>query len=552
MHSNRRRIFAALVSAGLLWGTTVPLSKLALHWLPPGWLTFVRFAVAAAILLPAAAPRGLRATFRPAVLASGALGYGGSVVVQNAGITRTSVTHAALLIGTVPVLVAIIAAVWHRTVARPVAWAGFALSLAGVGLVTGGRGGGASAAGDGLVLASLVLSAAFTVAQTRLLRGRDPIAMTAVQFLGAALAVLPFAALTEGGPAVPGTPGAVLATAALAAGGTLLPFALFAYAQSRVPAEVAGAFLNIEPLVGAIAGAAFFGNPAGPEQLTGGLAILTGIALSSLPLLACGRAARRGSGNEPAPAAHEVAAGELVRLASGLEALRADAEVGVPVQLARVEAGLGGEGVACPGRDAGRRGHRVHGPLDQHQVAGRADAQPDPARGLQVAAGRAGGRGCDQHGRAVPQERQRHQVGGAAGRVGRGHPRVGVVLEPAQRVGLALLRGPGGRGHRGSLLIAGSRSAPGASHLPGGDVETVVDVGGRDHEDQGGEAPLIVVPGGLGPDLVGHRVRPVAESGHGLGEGQRGRLGAGEAGCLPPGRDAEEPLVGLARCLRVA
>src|SRR5712692_1538537 len=158
MHSNRHRTFAALVSAGLLWGTTVPLSKLALHWLAPGWLTFVRFAVAAAILLPAAAPRELRATFRPAVLASGALGYGGSVLVQNVGITRTSVTHAALLIGTVPVLVAIIAAVWHRTVARPVAWAGFALSLAGVGLVTGGRGGGASAAGDGLVLASLVLS----------------------------------------------------------------------------------------------------------------------------------------------------------------------------------------------------------------------------------------------------------------------------------------------------------------------------------------------------------------------------------------------------------
>ena len=163
----------------------MPLSKLALHWLPPGWLTFVRFGLAAAILLPVARHQ-LRAAFRPAVLASGAIGYGGSVVLQNAGITRTSVTHAALLIGAVPVLVAIIAAVWHRAVARPVAWAGFALSLAGVGLVAGGHGGGASTAGDALVLASLLVSAAFTVAQTRLLRGRDPIAATAVQFLGAA------------------------------------------------------------------------------------------------------------------------------------------------------------------------------------------------------------------------------------------------------------------------------------------------------------------------------------------------------------------------------
>ncbi len=44
------------------------------------------------------------------MLLSGAFGYGGSVAVQNAGITRTSVTHAALLVGAVPVLVAVIAA----------------------------------------------------------------------------------------------------------------------------------------------------------------------------------------------------------------------------------------------------------------------------------------------------------------------------------------------------------------------------------------------------------------------------------------------------------
>src|SRR5712691_1607265 len=209
MNSNRR-IFAALIGAGLLWGTTVPLSKLALHWLPPGWLTFVRFAVAAALLLPAARHQ-LRPAFRPAALVSGALGYGGSVVLQNAGITRTSVTHAALLIGAVPVMVAVIAAVWQRAVARPVAWAGFALALAGVGLVTGGHGGGAGAAGDAPVLVSLLVSATFTVAQTRLLAGRDPIATTAVQFIGAALAVLPFAAITEGRPSVPGTAGPVLA-----------------------------------------------------------------------------------------------------------------------------------------------------------------------------------------------------------------------------------------------------------------------------------------------------------------------------------------------------
>jgi multidrug transporter EmrE-like cation transporter len=103
-------------------------------------------------------------------------------------------------------------------------------------------------------------------------------------------------------PAGPGAPGAVLATAGLVAAGTLLPFTLFAYAQSRVPAEVAGAFLNLEPLVGAVAGVVVFGDPAGPGQLAGGAAILAGIALSGLPLLATGRrAATEGAAAGGAP-----------------------------------------------------------------------------------------------------------------------------------------------------------------------------------------------------------------------------------------------------------
>ena len=121
MNTNRRHAVAALVAAGLLWGTTVPLSKLALQWLAPGWLTVVRFGLAAAVLLPVARRRGAsgsrrgRRALQAKVLFSGAIGYGGTVIVQNAGITRTSVTHAALLIGAVPVLVAIIAAVTSPT-----------------------------------------------------------------------------------------------------------------------------------------------------------------------------------------------------------------------------------------------------------------------------------------------------------------------------------------------------------------------------------------------------------------------------------------------------
>jgi O-acetylserine/cysteine efflux transporter len=284
MNVERRIAVVALAAAGLLWGTTVPVSKLALAWLPAGWLTVARFGVAAVVLLVAIRFR-VRAACGPAVLAWGAVGYGGTILVQNAGIARTSVSHAALLVGASPVLVAVVAAVWHRRVAHPLAWTGSAVSFAGVALVAAGGGGGATLTGDGLVLASLIPSASFTVAQARLLRGRDPVAVTTLQFLAATLATLPVAAVTDGMPAAPGGAGALLATAGLALGGTLAPFTLFAYGQARVSAEIAGAFVNLEPLVGAAAGAVVFGDPVGIAHAAGGVVILAGIALSSLPLL---------------------------------------------------------------------------------------------------------------------------------------------------------------------------------------------------------------------------------------------------------------------------
>ena len=61
----------------------------------------------------------------------------------------------------------------------------------------------------------------------------------------------------------------MVALVALAVAGTLVPFALFAYGQSRVAPELAGAFLNLEPLVGTAAGALAFGDPFGPLQLRG-------------------------------------------------------------------------------------------------------------------------------------------------------------------------------------------------------------------------------------------------------------------------------------------
>src|SRR3954463_59585 len=143
MTTKTRNAYLALTAAGLLWGLTVPLSKAVLGWLDGGWLTVVRFALAAP-LLALAGRRGLRGALAPGVLAAGAVGYGLVIVLQNAGIERTSVSHAALIVGAVPALVALVSALSGRGRTDRRAAAGFALALAGVGIVAGGGGGAAT------------------------------------------------------------------------------------------------------------------------------------------------------------------------------------------------------------------------------------------------------------------------------------------------------------------------------------------------------------------------------------------------------------------------
>lgn len=273
-----RRALVALAVAGLAWGLTVPLTKVVLGWIDPAWTTVMRFGIAAPVL-GLMARKHLRAAATPLIAAWGAAGFGAVIVLQNVGIARTSVTHAAVILGAVPVLVALLAAALGRGAAGRREWLGFAAALAGIALVAG-TGGEASVAGDGLMLASAVLSAALIVAQTCLLPGRDPVAVTAVQMAAATVAVLPVALLAGAPPAAAPTVGELAAAVGLITVGSLVPFTLYAYGQARTTPEVAGAFVNLEPLVGVTLGALAFGDPLGIVGLIGGLAIVGGVGLT--------------------------------------------------------------------------------------------------------------------------------------------------------------------------------------------------------------------------------------------------------------------------------
>jgi drug/metabolite transporter (DMT)-like permease len=307
MKTARTHALLALTAAGLLWGTSVPLTKAALGGFGPLWLTTVRFGLAGLLLLVVFRPR-LRG-LRPALVGWGAVGYGGVVAVQNLGLEMTSVTHAALLLGAVPVMVALLAVVFEGARVGLLAWGGFALSSAGIALVAGAGGGPASLAGDGLVLVSVLIGAAFTLVQARLLPGTDVVAASAAQFLSSALLAVPLALAFEGVPRVAAMPsGSFLAAGGLVVIGTVFPYTLFAFGQTGVPSHVAGVFLNLETLIAAALGVMVFGEPMAVAQAMGAGVLLTGIVLSA------GRK-QAGPAPEPRPVPEPVAgAAPSVRL----------------------------------------------------------------------------------------------------------------------------------------------------------------------------------------------------------------------------------------------
>ena len=163
--------------------------------------------------------------------------------------------------------------------------------------------------------------------------------------------------------------------------------------------------------------------------------------------------------DQPAAVAHQLAVGQLVDLAPGLDAARGDAEPAVaPGRRPRVEAG--GAANRSPrsfGSASISRTSTSPSIMDTSRVSPRPSRAVRPAG--EVPARRAARRRGQQQRLAVPVERQRHQVRRTVSRRA-GHPEVDVVGEPVLGVATTLCAGARVGGHlRNRATPQGRRSA---------------------------------------------------------------------------------------------
>ena len=200
-------------------------------------------------------------------------------LIQFYALSITTVSHAALMVGTMPVILAVGAAVWAHERMDRVGWMALAGSTCGAALIALGGGeqakGGATLAGDLLVVVSLLIALFWILINKKLVESHSPVVVTTYGLGIGTMMLLVWVPLRYGMPPVAGV--SLKAWLALAGSGVLCTAAttlLWNWGMTQVPASQAGVLLNMEPLIGSLLGVFVLGESLGPSAWVGGGLIL--------------------------------------------------------------------------------------------------------------------------------------------------------------------------------------------------------------------------------------------------------------------------------------
>ena len=272
--------------AGSLWGCGFYFGKIALTELNVGAMILYRFLFATLAFAPLLAlrrPRFNRADWGLLLLTS-FLGIPLQFLIQFSGLARTTVSHASLMVGTMPVLLGVGATLFAHERMDRTGWFALALSTLGAGLIALGARHATGTTrptitGDLLVVLSMFIGLAWILLNKRLLARNTPIAVTAYGVAAGAAMLLVLVPLIYTHPFGPQHVAqislkvwlALIASGLLCTASTTL---LWNWGLTQVPAAQAGVLCNLEPLVGSLLGVFLLGESLGPSARTGGVMIL--------------------------------------------------------------------------------------------------------------------------------------------------------------------------------------------------------------------------------------------------------------------------------------
>lgn len=287
--------YAACALAGCLWGTGFFFGKIALTEVAVNHMVLYRFVFASLSLVPMIcwhraqfAPHRVRFSAKDwrILLTATFLGIPLQFLIQFHGLSMTTVSHAALMVGTMPVILAAGATVFVGERLDFIGWLALIGSTIGAALIVlgghhdGGSRNGSSLAGDLLIVFSLMIALGWILLNKHLMQVHSPMIVTTYGLLSGTIMLAIAVFLLSGPPPVHGISLkvwlALISSGVLCTATTTL---LWNWGIHHVPASRAGVFLNLEPALGSLLGVKLLGERLGPYAGAGGALILTAAVL---------------------------------------------------------------------------------------------------------------------------------------------------------------------------------------------------------------------------------------------------------------------------------
>lgn len=284
------RSIAAMLLLAVMWGLSIPVTKLGLVTLPPLTLTALRFAIAVPLLLFfVLGSRRLPWRSLPRVAALGILGIGIGQVAQTLGVEGTTASVGTIISATIPVFVVVFAALRLKQSVSGRQKLGLLAAFVGIALVALDSGEGtagllqSSTAGIAWLLLSALTIAFYFVWSVELANRYGTAVVVAWSTLFGFIALLPWAGWEMAHVPFRVTAEAVGSAIYLGLVVTVAGLLLWLHLLRTVPAGIAASVQYLQPVVGVAASAALFGERMGALFGIGVTLVLGGLALTISP-----------------------------------------------------------------------------------------------------------------------------------------------------------------------------------------------------------------------------------------------------------------------------
>jgi drug/metabolite transporter (DMT)-like permease len=285
--------YAGLVLTPLFWAGNAVVAKGVVDQIPPMSMSFWRWIIALAILLPFGLPGVLRhkAIIRQhwlSILALATFSVGAFNSLLYLAAMTTSAINIALINATIPIMVALLAWLLLGDRTRPLQALGIALAIVGIATVVA-RGelavltGLQAQAGDLVMVLAVASWGLFSVLLRRQAVPLPPLTFLTVQIATGAMVIFPFY-LTDllfisGGFEVNRATAVPMMYFAIFPG--ILAYGFWNHGVHRIGPSKAAIFMYLTPVFASVLAGVFLGERLGTSHLIGGALILAGLVLAT-------------------------------------------------------------------------------------------------------------------------------------------------------------------------------------------------------------------------------------------------------------------------------